>query len=71
MQMAIFETYLYCIQTNPEYASPLQPAAVETERMLNFIDQLGVVVGMRMRETCEAALNVYAPHSRATHRLSW
>jgi hypothetical protein len=61
--------YLARIQDGPEYASPLRAAAVETERLLTFIEQLGIVMGARTWEVWCAALDIYAPRSRATRHL--
>ena len=64
-----FGNYLARIQDGPEYAQPLRHTAVEIERVLTFVEQLGILVGERAWAAYEAALDIYAPRSKATRRL--
>lgn len=61
--------YLARIQDGPEYAPPLRAAAREVERLVTFVEQLGITIGGRTWEVWSAALDVYAPRSQATRQL--
>jgi hypothetical protein len=61
--------YLVRIQDDPECSATLSRSAVDIEHMLAMIEQLGISVGARAHSTFEAALEVYAPPSQASHRL--
>lgn len=62
--------YLARIQDDPHYLQPLRNSAVELERTLTFIEGLGILVGARTWAAFEAALDSYAPRSKATKVLS-
>jgi hypothetical protein len=64
-----FGNYLVRIQNGPECPATLRRSAVDIEHMLSMIEQLGISVGARAHSTFEAALDVYAPPSQASHRL--
>ncbi len=53
--------YLARIQDGPEYPSPLRAAAAEAERLLTFIEQLGIGMGARNWDVWCAALDAHAP----------
>ena len=61
--------YLARIQDGHEYSPPLRAAAAEAERLLTFIEQLGIVMGARTWEVWCAALDAHAPRSQATRHL--
>jgi len=64
-----FGNYLARIQDDPEYPATLRRSVREIEHMLPMVEQVGISVGVRAHSTFEAALDVYAPPSQASHRL--
>ena len=61
--------YLARIQDGHKYPPTLRAAAAETERLLTFIEGLGIVMGARTWEVWCAALDAHAPRSQATRQL--
>ena len=64
-----FLGYLGSIQRDPECAASLRKSAFDLEKILAAIEQIGILVGARTWDAWDAALNIYAPKSHATHRL--
>jgi hypothetical protein len=61
--------YLARIEDSPEYSEPLRKAAHELYSALCFIEELGILVGARSWAAWNAALDIYAPSSRAPKQL--
>lgn len=65
-----FLNYLARIQGDSEYPETLRTSALQMERILAAFEQLGILGGARAWTVFDAALDLYAPKTQATHRLS-
>jgi len=57
--------YLSRIEDEPEYSAALRATAREMRSVLELCDDIGILVGMRMISSAEAALEQYSPRSSA------
>jgi hypothetical protein len=64
-----FLGYLGTIQADSAYPASLRKSASEMERLLATIEQMGIIVGARTWDVWDAALDIYAPKSKATATL--